>query len=182
MLKESNHTLYHSQELSDEGIYIFVPEVLASRPSKVFRFLNGSNLCVDNSKIPRRHLEVMTNYNSFVETMNSGLVDLNNFNNYYNDNMNEIEMEANNRNNDNSNERLGELLEYVLVVYPSKAMVWDGKVVESDINSLPVGNIDKGKVLLISAGGAQNNVDMCGSWFKECVGDTIGSFNQFCYP
>ncbi|GME87421.1 hypothetical protein B5S28_g2029 [[Candida] boidinii] len=176
MLKESNHTLYHSQELSDEGIYIFVPEVLASRPSKVFRFLNGSNLCVDNSKIPRRHLEVMTNYNSFVETMNSGLVDLNNFNNYYNDNMNEIEMEANNRNNDNSNERLGELLEYVLVVYPSKAMVWDGKVVESDINSLPVGNIDKGKVLLISAGGAQNNVDMCGSWFKECVGDTIGSF------
>ncbi|KAG7693536.1 hypothetical protein KL930_000548 [Ogataea haglerorum] len=152
MLKESNHVLYHNAQLAEEGIYVFASESIASKPYEVSRILKSSHLGVDFSKIPKRHLEAAENYTYYAEPIYAEAE-------HFGENQNEFD----------------ESYDYVLVVYPAKAMMWDGIVLPLDLTSLPVGNLDKGKVLLISKGGSSSKVEHCANWFKECVGNTIGS-------
>ncbi|ODV86788.1 hypothetical protein CANARDRAFT_6358 [[Candida] arabinofermentans NRRL YB-2248] len=149
-LKDSNHVLYHSPSLANEGIYIFVSESLASKPFEVARILKSTHLGVDFSKIPKRHLDAVNNYNYHIDSLNDNPYS-------YNDIV-----------------RYNSGFDYVLLVYPSKAMMWDGTVIPFDIENLPIENIEKGKVLLLSKGGPDSSLDECGKWFKECVGETLG--------
>ncbi|GME86204.1 unnamed protein product, partial [Ambrosiozyma monospora] len=154
VLKETNHVLYHSPALADDGMYIFASETLSGRPFEVQRILKASHLGVDFRKIPKRHLDALNNYNYFVGTLNNDNFDYNP--------MSGATYESN-------------IYDYVLVVYPSKAMMWDGPVIPLEIDSLPIGDLEKGKVMLINKGGVEANLEQCAAWFKECVGDSIGS-------
>ncbi|KAH3664000.1 hypothetical protein OGAPHI_004714 [Ogataea philodendri] len=152
MLKESNHVLYHSESLAEEGVYIFASESIANKPHEVSRILKSTHLGVDFNKIPKRHLEAVSNYNYYAE-----------------------EMYLEDQYQTNEEGVFEESYDYVLVVYPAKAMMWDGNVIPFQLDSLPIGNLDKGRVLLISKGGSVSKIDDCANWFKECVGNSIGS-------
>lgn len=150
LLKETNHSLYHSTKLAEDGIYIFVSEQLATRPKEVEAILNASYLGVDFSKIPRHHMEVSTVYND-----------------YHDEEVEDDDTQYHSKDED-----------YVIVLIPPKALMWEGNVISSTLESLPLSNLQKGKALLLTNSTAGVEIDHSFDHFKQCVGDTIGNITS----
>lgn len=151
LLKETNHSLFHSAKLAEDGIYIFVSEQLSNRPTEVEAILKARYLGVNFSKIPRRHLEVSTIYN-------------------------EYQHHDNHEDDDTQYHSTAE--DYVIVLIPLKALMWEGNVINSDLESLPLNNLQKGKALLLTNSNVEIVIDQSFDHFKQCVGDTIGNITS----
>lgn len=151
LLKETNHSLFHSPKLADDGIYIFVSEQLSNRPKEIEAILKASYLGVDFSKIPRHHLEVSTIYNDYSQGEES-------------------------EDDDTQNHSKAE--DYVIVLIPPKALMWEGNVINSNLESLPLNNLQKGKALLLTNSNVDISIDQSFDHFRQCVGDTIGNITS----
>lgn len=164
LLKESNHALFHNPKIAEEGVYIFVSESLVNRPYDVECILNATYLGVDFTQIPEHHLEVIRSYHPTID--------------YYtrpdNDSVNDNETISSSLSND-----------YVIVIVPPKALMWDGPVVQfNDIDYLPIGELSRGYAMMITKGGPDVNVSENFSVFENFMNDTIGTNTQLlcCIP
>lgn len=149
LLKESNHALYHNPDIAEQGVYIFVSESLVDRPYDVECILKHKYIGVDFTKIPKRHLKVMKSYHP-------------NIGNYNNCEYEEMFESVH--------------LDYVIVVVPPKALMWDGLVVPfNTVSKLPISKLKRGDGMFIVQGGP--NIDVSGMFdiFKQFVGNTIRS-------
>jgi mitogen-activated protein kinase kinase kinase len=160
LLKESNHALYHNAKIAEEGVYIFVSESLVNRPHDVESILKSSYLGVDFSKIPKRHLEVIKSYYPSI--------------NYYDSNNLSYDHE-----NDETNGHLN--LDYVLIVVPPKALMWDGIVIPfNNIDKITIDQLSRGSAMLLTRGGPDTNVTEIFEMFQQFTHDTIKSNKNVC--
>lgn len=161
LLKETEHSLFHSPKLAEDGIYIFVSESLTTRPNEVKSILNANNLGVNFSKIPKHHLD------SSIFNHDSGIM--------HGDDKSDVGEDDTQYNSQSE--------DYVIVLIPLKALMWDGKVVESDLESLPLSNLQRGKAFLLTNSNCNMELDQSFEHFKQCVGnDTIGNItNRGCF-
>jgi len=158
LLKEYNHALYHSPKIAENGVYIFVSESLVNRPYDVECILKRTYLGVDFSKIPQHHLDVIQSYHPTIQ--------------YYTTQDNYID------NEDHVPHASLSLLDYVIVIVPPKALMWDGVVIPFEIDEFPITPLTRGGGMLITKGGLDRNVDETFEIFKDFVKDTLGSSSQ----
>ncbi|TID31166.1 hypothetical protein CANINC_000213 [Pichia inconspicua] len=149
LLKESNHALYHNPEIAEQGVYIFVSESLVDRPYDVECILKHKYLGVDLSKIPKRHLKVMKSYHP-------------NLSSYIDE--------------ENVEEFDGLHLDYVIVVVPPKALMWDGVVVPfNNVTKLPIGKLKRGDGMFIIQAEPRTEISEIFDIFKQFTGHTLRS-------
>ncbi|CDK27031.1 unnamed protein product [Kuraishia capsulata CBS 1993] len=154
LLKQTGHSLlYTNGVVESKGFYLIVSPSLVNRPLSVCRILKGSHLGVNFDEIPDHHLTVLRSYNDYMDFVSSP------------DGFNDDPEEA----------AQDDGAEYVLAVFPSKAMVWDGHVTDLEIDSVPIDGIAHGKVMMITPGGSIENLERAEEFFKEAVEDTVGS-------
>ncbi|VEU21897.1 DEKNAAC102833 [Brettanomyces naardenensis] len=161
LLRETNHALYYNKSLAEEGVYVFASESLADKPYEVTSVLKATHLGVNFSRIPERHLAVLSNYNYHIHPISDELAS-----------SGATEMSP------SPSEELSDSqgpLDYVLVVAPARAMMWDGIVVPFDLDTLPLTRPRVGKAVLLTRGGPEAHLELCGEWVRKCVGDSIGS-------
>lgn len=159
LLKESNHALYHNPKIAEDGVYIFVSESLVNRPYDVSCILKNTYLGVNFANIPKRHLDVIRSYHPSIQ-----------YDIHSSDYDNADEEEANNFCSD-----------YVIVIVPPKALMWDGAVVPfPDIDHLSIGELTRGNAMFLTAGGPALNISETFHIFKQYTGDTIGSNSKVC--
>lgn len=157
LLKESNHSLYHNPKIAEDGVYIFVSESLVNRPYDVKCILKNTHLGVNFANIPKRHLDVIQSYHP---TSSYGP-----FNSDFED-----DEESNNVS-----------LDYVIVIVPPKALMWDGSVVQfNDIDSLEIGDLARGNAMFLTSGGPAFNISESFDIFKQYTLDTIGRNTKLC--
>lgn len=154
LLQESNHALYYSKALAEQGVYIFASESLADRPYEVERILKASHLGADISSIPERHLAVVDNYNYYSHTYAAPLT----------------------ATTSSLSSESAKGHDYVLVITPANAMLWDGIVVPFEKSHLPFTRPKVGQATMLIKGedGEKGDLNRCGEWFRKCVGDTVG--------
>ncbi|GMM29711.1 mitogen-activated protein kinase kinase kinase [Martiniozyma asiatica (nom. inval.)] len=154
LLKETNHTLYHSSKLAEDGVYVFVSESLVNRPLEVQAILNAKYLGVDFSKIPQRHLSLLQEQSPIMDY----------FRHPYDED------------SDDSHHEWCD--DYIIVLVPPKALMWDGNVVSSSIDHLLIGDLERGKGMILSNSGPNINIEKCFRTFKDCVGDSVGNITH----
>lgn len=191
LLKESNHALYHNSKIAEEGVYIFVSESLVHRPYDVECILKNTYLGVDFSTIPERHLDVIRSYHPSIQYYNTNSIfneddDIdtifNSIKRTENNNTSKDNSETINSNGSGSNSfnNLSNL-DYVLVIVPPKALMWDGIVVPfNTIDKLPIGELGKGDGMFMTKGGRNTNVIKMLDIFRQLTSDAIGSSSQIC--
>lgn len=166
LLKESNHALYQNQKIAEDGVYIFVSESLVYRPYDVECILRNKYLGVNFNEIPKRHVEVIEKYHPTIQFYVSREDD-------------ENETTAGHENGHDDKQSLN--MDYVIVVVPPKALMWDGIIVPfNDIDSLLINELRRGNAMFMTAGSPNDNVSEIFSVFKQFVGDTIGTSTNIC--
>lgn len=176
-LKETGHFLIYTDNIEKKGVYLIASGNLINKPSEIERLLNGSKLGTDRSQISKRHLKVLKAFQDYEENQqvlaNSSLDGID----AHERHIKPISLEDPNLKDydeDNDEEEDDSEPGYVLAICPLKPMVWDGKTVNIDMNSIPIIDIKPGKLLLISEGGSLSNLVKSTEDFLDCVDDTIG--------
>lgn len=158
LLKESNHALFHSPKIAEDGVYIFVSESLVNRPYDVSCILKNTYLGVNFANIPKRHIDVIRSYHPSIQYDNAT------------SDYDDEEEETNNLS-----------LDYVIVIVPPKALMWDGAVIPfSDVDHLSIGELTRGNAMFLTAGGPALNISDTFDIFKQYAGETIGSNSKVC--
>lgn len=186
LLKESNHALYHNSRIAEDGIYIFVSESLINRPNDVESILRGTYLGVDFNKIPKRHMNVIKCYNPTIDYFNNLPVNHNGSADSTNKPNNNVDNIDNNNDNDNGEDDDDDLLDnfyldYVIIVVPPKALMWDGIVVPfNNLSSITIEELKRGNGMFITKGGPDVRVNEIYEIFESYAMDTTRSNNHLC--
>ncbi|ODV95922.1 hypothetical protein PACTADRAFT_16106 [Pachysolen tannophilus NRRL Y-2460] len=186
-LKITDHFLIYTGTIEKQGVYLIASGNLFNKQGEILKILNGSQLGVDINKIPESHLKILRTYTEFFDNSKKRDVDADDKKNENDETPNKdsrsdfgrrilatVAAGISNIKDEDEDHEPG----YILAIRPTKPIVWNGKVVNLDLDTIPLMHIKPGKLLLITQGGSVKNLSRSVSNFLDCVDDTIGAAQE----
>lgn len=131
ILRTTNHFLVYTGTVETQGTYFFASPELLGNEQEILKILTGSYVGLDPSTDNLHFTDLLHLIRSGSEEQIR-----------YNDDNDDDDLES----YDDSNSAYA----YVLALCPMKPIVWDGLVVNVDIDSVPITDMKNGELLLVS--------------------------------